>query len=159
MNFLAEILFLRSNNSLITHLQSFSSISVLSPIFLFSLLCFHLDWSVEHFVSLLSNHFKNTHTHTHTHTHSLLLWRSYLLLWMWEQETLLCCSQIVFPQCQPLSHTPPLIEFTSGLSGLRLEQPRYSPPPHPTVLLCCFCARSPGQTANRLTSRWHLVTS
>lgn len=37
-----------------------------------SLLCYHLDWSVEHFVSLLSNHFKNTRTHTRARPHTHL---------------------------------------------------------------------------------------
>ena len=76
---------------------SVSSFSVRSEMF-FPLLCFHLDWSVEHFVSLLSNHFKNartqahrhthtrTHTHTHIHTHThTLFWCPNLLLYMRER--------------------------------------------------------------------------
>lgn len=78
-----------SNHPLSMSLSSFS--------FLSQKCSFHLDWSVEHFVSLLSNHFKNTHTHPHTRT-SQLLWRPNLLLCMREREreSLFWCSQIVF---------------------------------------------------------------
>ena len=133
---------------------SVSSFSVRSEMF-FPLLCFHLDWSVEHFVSLLSNHFKNartqahrhTHTHTHTYTYTYTHTHTYALLVpqfavVHERESLFWYSQIVFPQCQPLSHAPQLIEFTSGQSCRHLGHTSLFFPasffffPSPVLFIC-----------------------
>lgn len=116
----------------------------------FLLLCFHLDWSVKHAVSLLSNHFKNTRAHIHTHAH---VWCPNLLLCMTEWVSF-DAPKLFFPQRQPLSHAPHLIDFTSGPSSRHLGQP----PPPPAR----FAKKQQNKTKQKTdchTSWWHLVPS
>lgn len=118
----------------------------------FSLVYFHLDWSVEHFVSLLSNHFKRTHTHTHT---SLLLWCPNLLLWMRVSESLLMLLNCFPSMLTTFSHSSHMIEFTSRLNDRHLG---HVLAPSPTLSIVPSVVYLRGPRDKQLTVTHFLMT-
>lgn len=103
-------------------------------------------------VTLLSNHFKNTHTHAHTS----LLFCAPVCCCVWERVRVSFDTPKLF--FLNASHFLMLLSWLSlqvGWAAAIWDTGLYSPPL--LFSLCCLCAGSSAQTTNCHTSLWHLV--